>query len=433
MTSVADEVRVEAATPANELPHIAPHRLRFHMLSASAMMLLSSVLVGSLNLIYNFIIAHKLGATGFGHATVVYTLLLLLSSVTLSFQLLCSKFVARADSGTEKVAIYHRLHRRAWLCGLAAAALLAIASGIISDYLNLPSKTLLFLLAGATAFYVPLGVRRGFMEGTYNFGFLALNFSLEAITKVLAAVVLMTVYGVEGVVGGIVASVIAAYLVAIPRGQYSGSVPDTDMRTGVGEGVQAATFFIGQVIINNVDIVLVKHFFDPATAGVYAAVALVGRVVYMLSWAVVSSMFPFSAGVRSDRSSTTLLITALLLVIAISAVLTFAAWIAPLSFWHILLGNGFPLGHMHYYSSLLALYALTTGIYAVGVVLMTYEISRRIGNLSWVQLAFSGSIVAGIYLFNSSLQEVILVQLALMMVLLLMVSVPFLRTEYALS
>src|SRR5437660_828772 len=113
---MADEV-VEATTA---LAADAEHRRRWHsihdlrvrVLSGSAIMLLSSVFVGGLNLIYNFTVAHKLGADQFGHASVVYTVLLLLSSITLSFQLMCSKFVARAESGMEKVAIYRLLHRR---------------------------------------------------------------------------------------------------------------------------------------------------------------------------------------------------------------------------------------------------------------------------------------------------------------------------------
>ena len=75
------------------------------------------------------------------------------------------------------------------------------------------------------------------------------------------------------------------------------------------------------------------------------------------------------------------------------------------------------------------LYAATTGIYSLGVVLMSYEISRKIGHVSWVQLGFSGAIVAGIYLFHGTLHDVIMVQTVLMMALLAWVSVPFLWIE----
>ncbi len=62
---------------------------------------------------------------------------------------------------------------------------------------------------------------------------------------------------------------------------------------------------------------------------------------------------------------------------------------------------------------------------------MAYEISRRIGNASWLQLCFSGAIALGIYMFHSTLHQVITVQLVLMILLLLAVSIPFVRAETA--
>jgi hypothetical protein len=150
----------------------------------------------------------------------------------------------------------------------------------------------------------------------------------------------------------------------------------------------------------------------------------------MLSWSVVSSMFPFSAGVRSgERDGRAVLGTALTLVILISGVFTLAVWGAPARVWHILLGSGFPLNQGGSYRALLVLYAATTGIYSLGVVLMSYEISRKIGHVSWVQLGFSGAIVVGIYLIHGALHDVIMVQTVLMMALLAWVSVPFLWAE----
>jgi O-antigen/teichoic acid export membrane protein len=393
-------------------------------------MLLSSVFVGVMNLIYNFAVAHELGADKFGHASVVYTVLMLLSSVMLSFQLLCSKFVARSESQAERLAIYRLLHRRSWLGGLGMGIVLASSSAGIARYLNLPSPLLIQVLAAGTVFYIPLGTRRGFMQGTYDFVPLAINFALEVIIKLVGAVVLMSAsYGVQGVVGAISASVIVAYFAGIPRKQHCAQVPRATLRAGMGEGVQALIFFIGQVIINNLDIVLVKHFFDATQAGVYAAIALIGRVVYMLSWSVVSSMFPFSAGINSseERGGRAVLSTALVLVAVIAGLFTFGVWVAPAKLWPLLLGHGFPAEAHNFYTSLLVLYAVTTATYALGVVLMAYEISRKIGNVSWLQLGFSGAIIGAIYLFHSTLQIVITDQLVLMMLLLLLISLPFLR------
>lgn len=404
--------------------------LRARVLSGSMIMLVSSGFVGAMNLLYNLAIAHSLGADSFGHASAVYTVLMLLSSVTLSFQLLCSKFVAKNDSLPEKVGIYRYLHRRSWIFGIGISLLLVYSSSVISNYLNLPTRSYIVMLALGTVFYVPLGVRRGMMQGMYDFRHLAFNFVLEVMVKVGGAIFFIASgYGVSGVIAAVVASIIVSYLFAKPYRDLD-EKSQTSLPAVFGEGLQASVFFIGQVIINNLDIILVKHFFSATEAGVYAAIALVGRVVYMLSWSVVSGMFPFSAGVRSEeRDGRAVLGTALLLVIVIASLFTLGVWLAPRWLWHFLLGPGFPLGGRSTYTNLLVLYAATTGIYSLSVVLMSYEISRKIGNVSWLQLGFSGAIVIGIYLLHHTLHDVIAVQLVLMTVLLVLVSIPFFRVQ----
>jgi O-antigen/teichoic acid export membrane protein len=412
---------------------IAPSpSLRASVLSGSMIMLVSSGLVGGLNLLYNLAIVHQLGAGGFGQASAVYTVLMLLSAVQLSFQLLCSKFVARSDSLPETFAIYRHLHRRAWLYSIGFGLALFSGRSLISTYLNLPTPNYISMLAVATVFFIPLGARRGLMQGSYDFRHLASSFILEGVVKVGGAFLFLALgWGVSGVIAAVVASIVLAYIFARPhRDVVSDPRPHSPLPAALGEGVQASLFFAGQVIINNLDIILVKHYFPATEAGVYAAVALVGRVVYVLSWSVVSSMFPFSAGARSEeRDGRAVLGTALTLVIVISGLFTLAVWGAPARVWHILLGNGFPLNQGGSYRALLVLYAATTGIYSLGVVLMSYEISRKIGNVSWVQLGFSGAIIVGINLFHGTLHDVIMVQTVLMMALLVWVSVPFLRVE----
>jgi hypothetical membrane protein len=74
---------------------------------------------------------------------------------------------------------------------------------------------------------------------------------------------------------------------------------------------------------------------------------------------------------------------------------------------------------------LLTMNAIATGTYALSVVLMTYEMSRRIANTGWLQLVVSGLVVAGVAVFHASLLEVIVVQQILRILLLFAVSVPF--------
>jgi O-antigen/teichoic acid export membrane protein len=408
------------------------NNLRANILSGSAIMLVSSGFVGGLNLLYNLAIAHLLGAGAFGHASAVYTLLMLLSAVQLSFQILCSKFVARKDTLPEKIAVYRYLLKQAWICAIGVGIVLFLGRAVVSRYLNLPTEDYVGVLTLAIVFFIPLGVRRGLLQGLHDFRWLAASFMLEGIVKLIAALLFLRWgLGVPGVIAAIVASVVMAYLISKPHSKLMAE-PRVPMLLPavVGESLQASLFFAGQVIINNLDIVLVKHFFASTEAGVYAAVALVGRVVYMLSWSVVSAMFPFSAGLRSnEQDSRAVLGTALTLAALLSTLFTFAVWAAPAGLWRLLLGSGFPLNQAGSYRELLVLYAATTGIYALGVVLMSYEISRKIGNVGWVQLAFGGAVICGIYLRHRNLHDVVMVQTVLLTGLLLCEAVPFLRVE----
>ncbi len=72
-------------------------------------------------------------------------------------------------------------------------------------------------------------------------------------------------------------------------------------------------------------------------------------------------------------------------------------------------------------------------VYSLSAVIITYEMSYKIANTSWIQLAFSGVVIGGICLFHSSLRQVILVQLVLMCALLFFVAMPFVMEALVLS
>lgn len=401
--------------------------LQARVLSGSVVLLTGSGLVTGINFAYNIAVARFLGPTAFGHATAVYTLLILISAVTLSFQIVSAKVVAQQSTLQARSNTYRGFHRSAWACGVLVGLLLLLFRNLLSQYLNLPDPVLVVWLGIGAAFYVPLGSRRGYLQGACGFRHLAANLVLEGFMRLSGSVAgIMLGFGVTGVIAANAAAVAMAYVFANPR------LPAADARglripDAFREALQAIVFFVGQVVINNCDIVVVKHFFPPTPAGLYAAVALVGRVIFAFSWAVVNTMFPIVAGTRDrERKDQGVLGTALLLVLAISSILTVSLRLAPAGIWSLLFGSQFVVAGKYGLPYLLTLYAATTGVYSLCVVIIAYEMSYKIANTGWVQLAFSGVLIAGIYRLHSSLQQVIWVQLGMMVLLLVVVAVPFL-------
>lgn len=401
--------------------------LQARIVSGSVVLLSGSGLATAISFAYNIAVARFLGPTAFGNATAVYTLLTLISAVTLSFQIVSAKVVAQQSSLEGKSGVYLGFHRAAWGCGILVALLLLLFQQPIASYLNLPTPVLVVLLAVGAAFYVPLGSRRGYIQGAYGFRRLAGNLVLEGIVRLAGSLLLILLgTGVRGVIAANAAAVAAAYFAAVPKlaAKVSCQLHLTD---GLREGLQAVVFFAGQVLINNCDIVLVKHFFAPTQAGLYAVVAMVGRVIFAFSSAVVNTMFPLVAGTRAEeRKDPRVIATSLLLVLTIGSAIALGLRILPGGVWTAFFGARFAIAGKYGLPYLLALYAITTVVYSLSVVFITYEMSYKIANTSWLQLAFSGVVVAGICWFHSSLRQVIWVQLVLMILLLIVVAIPFL-------
>jgi len=143
-------------------------------------------------------------------------------------------------------------------------------------------------------------------------------------------------------------------------------------------------------------------------------------------------MFPLVAGTRQEeRRGLKVIATSSLLVLVIGSALALGLRLAPPAIWTTLFGKGFSITGEYGLPYLLAMYAITTVVYSLSVVIITYEMSYKIANTSWIQLAFSGVVIAGICRFHSSLREVIWVQLIVMVVLLFVVAVPFILNSLA--
>src|SRR5580658_11219498 len=85
-------------------------KLKSQLLGGSLTLLAGSGLVGITNLVYNVVTARLLGPTGFANATAVYTILMLLSSITLAFQVVCAKYVAKSSSAEDRFEVFANLH-----------------------------------------------------------------------------------------------------------------------------------------------------------------------------------------------------------------------------------------------------------------------------------------------------------------------------------
>src|SRR4051812_21592790 len=92
-------------------PEYATHA---KILNGSIILLIGSLVVSVANFGYNIGVARMLGPGDFSHAAAAVTILMLISAITLAFQLVCTKLIAKAEATETKAAVFQQLMKRAW-------------------------------------------------------------------------------------------------------------------------------------------------------------------------------------------------------------------------------------------------------------------------------------------------------------------------------
>lgn len=258
------------------------------------------------NYLLNVLHGRWLTPAEFADANLIVTLMLLVSSLAVGLQLVAARFtgiqhVSGDGLATNSTVMW--LHRWAVGVGLAISAGLIGGAGIWRDFFNSASAWPFVILGAGIPLYLVQAVGRGVLQGRLSFRPLAATFVVEMIVRVAVGIGLVAAgFGVEGATFGVTASFAAVWLhvrrlsVAAPRAALDPAV----LSTIRGYAGPVGLLLLGQIIINNGDVLIAKRFLEPDTAGVYAAIALVGRAVFFLSWSVATTLFP-AAAQRNER------------------------------------------------------------------------------------------------------------------------------------
>ncbi|MDH4280350.1 MAG: hypothetical protein OEW83_19980 [Acidimicrobiia bacterium] len=171
-----------------------------------------------------------------------------------------------------------------------------------------------------------------------------------------------------------------------------------------------AVFLVGQILINNGDVLIVKAEFPRDAAGVYSAVALMGRAVFFLSWSAVATLFPAVARREATGSNTDELLVGGLAVVGVACggMVAASALFGNL-FFRSILGPEYEAA-----ASMLVSYATATSLFAVANLVVTHQLS--LGRTIQSRLLVIGAVgqTVLVVLARSSLPAVVNVQVLAM-------------------
>jgi O-antigen/teichoic acid export membrane protein len=387
------------------------------LLTGGGLLFISMTVVNGGNYLFNLVLGRWLGPAAFADLSLIVTLLLMVRFITAAFQLTSAKFAAAhsVDEEWSRLAALRRwLGKQAWLWGGLMALIIAGGAPFWQQFFHTQSAWPFVILGIGLPIYLVQGVDRGLLQGQTHFKRLAASYQAEMWVRLLAAVALVAIgLAVNGAVLAITLSFIATWFVARKVGDWTskpGNLEKNGQKMVMAFAGPVVLVYLGQILISNSDIILVKRFFEPELAGQYAAVALIGRIVFFATWSVVTALFPIVARKhQKGEPHRHLLGLSLGIVSVISIAIIAFTVIVPEWIIDTLFGEAYVV-----MAPLLWIYALATGLYALANVVVNYRLSAGNTKGTWFALGAGLVQVTGIVLFHESLQQVIVVQVVLM-------------------
>ncbi|WP_420571114.1 sugar isomerase [Kordia sp.] len=394
-------------------------------LTTAHLFMLSGILVNGGNYVYNLLLGRFLGPEKFADAAVLVTFLLVLSFVAMTFQLVTAKFSVLFEASTFN-AFVSNIYKKSIATGIILGCLIIFFSIELQAFFKTSSSSMFVVFGLGIPLYFIMSVNRGIFQGKQQLISLSVTYQAEMFCRLILTLVLLYVLKIDTALIislGILASFFCGL---IPFNIKNISWKSTNALTKT-QGKLVRNFFmitafyeLTQIIINNSDILLVKHYFESFDAGLYASLALIGRVVYFIAWMFVMLLLPTVVKLQKEGKDTVpILLKYVTYIAGIAAIIILSCVLFPTQIVTILFGESYVA-----ITPLLWKYALATGIFALSNIFAYYYLSLD----KYIPVVLSGIFgmlqIMLIVFFHESLTQVVHLQI-IAMVLLLIVQLSF--------
>lgn len=404
---------------------MSPLQRLLHLLrQGSLVFLIVSTGVSGLNLIHNVLMGRLLSPADYSQLTFIITLQLLIGLLPMAIQTVVARFAARyhaQDDSTLLATLYARLGRLGWQAGFLIAFLLLLLSPIMVSMFQLDSIALLLPIIIAVPFFVRMGPDRGMLQGMGRSFWLSGAYLAEGSIRLTVSVMLGYALvsagrSLEGAIWGVAQAMLITWFISWLALRHlrtdKKALPDDPIPQAewLQVGWMAGLVLIGQALITDSDFLLVKNFFSSDDAGLYAAITVLGRIVYFGALPLTILLIPLVARKQALNEPTRPIL--LLLIgggVVVCGGLVLGSQLFATDILRLLYGDAYVPA-----ASLLAPYALAASLYTLTNLVITYQVALGCGKETWMPIAAGSAQVVAIIVFHESLTQVIAIQIILM-------------------
>jgi len=390
-------------------------------INAEQIFMLTMLVVNGGNYAYNLILGRFLGPKVFSDAAILITFLLVLSFFGMTFQIVTTKYSVLLE-GDLKNKFIKTISKISITIGIFIGLLFIFFSKNLQTLVHTETDTMFHIFGIGIPLYFLMSVNRGIYQGENNLIQLSVTYITEMFARLFITILLFlfasqlptTILVSTGIALSFIFGLIP-FQKTIFRKPTLENTLRLDSKSIITFFALTAFYELTQIIINNSDVILVKHFFDNQQAGFYASLALIGRVVYFVTWIFVMLLLPKVIQLKKEgRDTQPILMKYIFTIVLFSAATVLVTYIIPETVVYLMFGDDYlPI------APLLWEYALATAIFAVANVFSYYflSISNYVPVVISALLGFTQ--VGLIVFFHDSLKQVVHMQVVAMLILLI--------------
>lgn len=387
--------------------------IRHPLARGSAVVFLGSMVANVMAYAYHLVVGRMLGPVRYGELASLVSFSYILNVPAIVLQTVLTRYIAgykaRHEVGRAKdLAI--TVTRWVFIASIIGTLLLLPFLTGISQFLRLSNPSVVLYIFLTSALLMFGTVQTSLLQGFQLFFPAMVYANIGAVLRLVGGAI-GALFGVtETVVAGVATNVVGYFLFLIPLGfvlKANSKPSNIPIKEAAIFAIPTMLSILGVTSLYSTDIMLAKHFLSEFDAGMYAALSVMGKIIFFASSSVVYVLFPVIAERTKQKvSSNRLVYASLAAVLAVSGSITLGYFLFPKIALHLLFG---PL----YYpaAASLGIFGVFITFFSLANVLVTTLLGRGNTSVWWFVAAAALVQIGVISIAHQTIATIILVNL----------------------
>lgn len=374
---------------------------------------------------YHLFMGRLLIPSDYGALQSLISLSNMLSVPIVTLNTVVAKFVSAYVGKDERhmiASLYYQVRKVLFIFLVIGGGAFLLLSQPIMSFLHLENWVNVLILDLALFFGLVNFLNRATLQGLSLFVPLTITQFIEAFGKLFFGVIaVLAGLRVPGAFGAFVFVIFIsfAYMIRILHKKLGKpAYHPLPLRSMSRYAIPSALMTIGITALYNTDVILVRHFLSSYEAGLYAALSVLGKIIFFGTAPVTTTMFPLvsEAHARGERFHRVFLLS-LIFLIAMAGSVTLIFTLAPTFVMRLLIGSQYLDAAVY-----LAPFSIFLSLCAVIYLFINFFLSIHRSRI--VLLVVAGAVIqaVAIFLYHANISTVISISLTITIIITVILS-----------